>query len=299
MKKRLIFLLIMPLLAVSFLIIIHFKSNNYLFLNKEWINQDKKMIEEILPILYEIPDINSLINKYGFNTLYPPHKKELGLGYSITNFIRYGATTNVNVTVWTNEDNVTINSILNIKSNNKMMKILDEKYNLSIINQSELMYSENEAVIRYKYKNIDLYEKYINDYYNYFQINNNNINIPEEIKNEYEILYNASIYGYKVGFGHVTLKERIALEKILEINDISILLSIIPSTSPEARMYAIEGLFKNRADDILNDNDYTDILNKIIELNCDVTIGRDVIYYGKKINSKEDIYNLINCIIMD
>jgi hypothetical protein len=282
-------------MAISSVIIIYFNSK----LNKEWIKKDEIMIKEILPILYKMPDMDSLLNVYNFNDwiYYKPIKKELGLGYLITNFVRYGAYTTIYVYVLRDENNIAINSIININGNKRAMKLYDKMFELANIQEPEFYYGDRNTGIIYKCVNTDLYEKYINDYRDYFQINNN-IYIPDEIKNEYELLCNARIYGYKTGFdGELIPEERKAFKKILETNNKNILFAIISSPNPEGRMYAIEGLFNNRINDIINENEYEDILEKMAALNCQVRIGwYDVIEY-KNINSREDIYNLINNII--
>ncbi|MDR2597923.1 MAG: hypothetical protein LBC76_11475, partial [Treponema sp.] len=181
-----------------------------------------------------------------------------------------------------------------IYAENNIIKTLDKKYKLSKIKgtEPEFTYLTNITKLRIQHRNIKLYETYIDDYYNYFQINKGII-IPKEIKNDYEILTKGTIYGYRVGFGSVILKEREAFNRIMELNDKNILLAIIASPHSVGRIYAIEGLFKDRIDDIMNKNEYTDILYKIIALNCNVIVGRGCVISKEEINSLEDIKNLI------
>jgi hypothetical protein len=301
MKKRNILIIICSFLVVisAFLVYLNFRKDEkmvYSDKEKEWIDKSIIMIDEILPVFYEMTSIDSLLNDYNFN--YPifvlrGYKSELGLGYTIISLERREALTEVYVSILSDKDNNIINYNINIKGRrNYIMKILDKKFKLSKIKGAKFTYYTNETILRIKHRNKKLYEIYIDDYYNYFQISKDII-IPKEIKSDYETLMKGGIYGHEIGFGNVTLKERKAINKIMELNDKNILLAIIASPYPEGRIYAIEGLFKDRIDDIMNENEYTDILNKIAALNCEVTVGRGCVISTQEINSLESIKNLI------
>jgi hypothetical protein len=294
-------MIIFPLLAITSAVLIYLKLKSSPLenllpstLNKEWINKDVKMMEEILPVLQEMPEFDNLLLIYNSKKelqFLPPHERNKGLGYSTAEFNFYGGYSKIYVYIITDENGKSIYSVAYIRGKKQAMDILDSQFNFENIQGSKFSYLYEEAYIDLRHKNTSLYEKYINDFYGYFQINTD-IYIPDELRTDYETLLNASTYGYIVGFGLVTLEERKAFEKILETNNKDIFLTLIPTPNPQTTMYAIEGLFKNREYDIKNENEYTDILDKIVALNFYVTVGRDSIY-NKIINSKEDIYDLI------
>ena len=299
MKKRNLIIIICSFLIINsvFLVYLNFRKNKELAYSdkeKEWIDKSIIMMDEIRPILYEMTSIDSLLNDYNFSDIGPyARKSELGLGYTSMLLERIGGATKVYVIILSDKNNNIINYIVDIETKNYMMEILNKKFKLSKIKGAEFSYFTTETNLRIKHRNVKLYETYIDDYYNYFQISKDII-IPEKIKKEYEILMGGRIYGNRFGYGDEILEEREAFNKIMELNDKNILLAIIASPHSGGRMYAIEGLFKDRIDDIMNENEYTDILNKIVALNCNVTVGRGcVISSGNQFNSLEDIRNVI------
>jgi hypothetical protein len=301
MKKRLIIITSFSLLVIITAVIIYCnlkKNNNEFFLYKEWLNKelaskDETMIEEIYPLLLGIPTIDQLLNNYNFdNEKEQYRKRELGLGYSRTNFRRRGAYTTIYASILTDKNNNSIESVISIGGEKDIIKILDKKFKLSKIKKSNIDYWTKNTYIDFRYRDKNLYKIFENDYAQYFQINNR-IHIPHKIKTEYEILFNAGMYRYR-GDLYGNNQEREALKKIIEMNDKKILLAILSSHSPGGRMYAIEGLFWNRISDILNENEYTDIFNKIIALNIDVFITYGDVIANKWIKSIEDIYKIIN-----
>jgi len=292
-KKRLIFsICIIISIIIAFIIIFYnFK------INREWLNKDEIMMDEILPLLYEMPNINNLMENYNFkNRIHPMYKRELGLGYSVINLERYGGYTSIFITVLVDENILSFDSIITIRINKRIIKLFEKKYSISSIQNSEVYYGENYSYHIIKHKDMDLYEAFINNFSEYFQINKN-IYIPDEIKNEYRLLtepLNGNVFGYRIGFDGIIPRERIALNKILESNDNNILMGIIASPNPEGRLYAIEGLSKNNINNIINDKEYLNILNKTIELNCPVRVGRYCVISFKKLNSIDDIQYLFN-----
>jgi hypothetical protein len=239
-----------------------------------------------------MPEFGNLFHIYNSkDECLPPYEMNKGLGYSTAEFNFYGGYSAVYVYIISDKNYKSIYSVVNISGKKQAMDILDSQFGLKNIQGSEFYYLSEDAYINFRHKNTSLYEKYINDFYDYFQINTD-IYIPDELKTDYETLLNAATYGYIVGIGLVTLKERKAFEKILETNNKDIFLTLIPTPNSQATMYAIEGLFKNREHDIKNENEYADILDKVVALNFTVNVGRDSIY-NKAINSKEDIYDLI------
>jgi len=299
MRKRLIFLIcIIILIIITFIIIFfNFKINENFEVNREWINKDEIMMDEILPLLYEMPNVNNLMENYNFiNRIHPMHKRELGLGYSIINLERYGGYTSIFITVLVDENINSFDSIITIRINNDIIKLFENKFSKSSIQNSEVYYGKNYLYHIIKHKDMDLYEAFINNFNEYFQINKN-IYIPDEIKNEYRLMtepFNENVFGYRIGFDGIIPRERIALNKILELNDKNILLGIIASPNPEGRLYAIEGLSKNNINNIINDEEYLNILNKIIELNCRIRVGRYCVISFIDINSIDDIQCLFN-----
>jgi hypothetical protein len=290
MKIRNIFIIICSFFVIISAFLVYFN-----FIKNKKIDENLIMIDEILPVFYEMTSIDSLLNDYNFNyPMFYSDKSELGLGYTSVILEHHESAVEVSVYILSNKNNNIINYNTDIYAENNIIKTLDKKYKLSKIKgtKPEFSYYTNKTNLRIKHRNIKLYETYIDDYYNYFQINKDII-IPKEIKNDYEILMKGGIYGYRIGFGGIIPKEREALNRIMELNDKNILLATIASPYSEGRIYAIEGLFKNRIDDIMNENEYTDILNKIIALNCNVTVGKGCVISEEKINSLEDIKNLI------
>jgi hypothetical protein len=300
MKKRYVLFIFFPLLAIISAFVIFFN----LRLNPKWVTEDEAMIEEILPILYDIPNIDILINNFNFkNEFYPyVYKRELGLGYSITNLVRYGGGyTSISIKLLADSNDISYSSKLTIKSNKRVMKRLDKKYKLSDLYESNTYSGQRYSYVTINSKNVRLYDEFINDFNNYFKINTN-INIPDEIVSEYRLLtepFYENVYGYRIGFGGIIPRERKALEKILELNDNNILMAIISSPNPEGRLYAIEGLIENNTDDILYDYKFLDIVDKTIELNCAFSVGRYCVISSKKINSLDEIQKLINDIKID
>jgi len=293
MKKRLIYLIciIISVIIIFFIIFSNFK------INREWLCKDEIMLEEILPLLYEKPNINNLMENYNSkNRIHPMNKRELGLGYSIINLDFYGGYTSIFITSLVDENIHSFDSIITIRINKRIIKLIEEKYNISNIQNSEVYYEGKYSYHIINHKDMDLYEAFINNFNEYFQINKN-INIPDEIKNEYRLMtepFNTNVFGYRIGFNGIIPRERIALNKILELNDKNILMGIIASPNPEGRLYAIEGLSKNNINNIINDKEYLNILNKIIELNCRIRVGRYCVISYIEINSIDDIQNLFN-----
>lgn len=264
-------------------------------INKEWLDKDEIKIKEILPLLYGILNINDFLNNNNFNNaMDKAYKWEYGLGYSRTIFRPSGGYVRIYVSILTDINNNSIESSISIDGKKYVMEILEKKFNLSKIKESNVSYFVEDMVISIRHRNETLYGKFINDYDKYFQINNE-IYIPDEIKTEYEILFNAGMYIYRVGLaGNKFPEEREALEKILEMNNKNILFAILSSYSPQARMYAIEGLFQDRIHDIVKENEYTDILNKIVALETNIRTSYGDVIHETKIYSIEDIYNIIN-----
>jgi hypothetical protein len=305
MKKGRIILITISLLAIISAAIMYFNFKyignsptlpEEITLNKEWINDDEIMIKEILPLLSGVLNIADFLSNNKFNNeREKPYKRELGLGYSRTNFRHYRkGYTDIYVSILTDKNDNSIDSIISIGGNKYAMKIIDKGFDLSSIQEANISYYTHDTFIDIRHRNTILYKTFVNDYAQYFQINNE-IFIPDEIKPEYEILFNAGMYIYRCGFpGDKFPKEREALAKILEMNNTNILLALLSSPSSQGRMYAIEGLFINRINDIINENEYTDILNKIIALNASVSISWGDVIHHTYINSIEYIYKIIN-----
>jgi hypothetical protein len=304
MKRKYLVLTVVFTLAIISAVIMYFSFKNSsgspalpeeLILNKDWTSEDEITINEIVPLLKEMLNINDFLNSPNFNNQRNRiDKREFGLGYSRTNFGPSGRYLKIYVSILTDKNNNSIESYIDIGGRKNLMEKLDKKYNLLNIQEASITYLYENAYIDIRNKNINLYEAFVNDYAQYFQINSK-IYIPEELKTEYETLFNAGMYTYRVGtMGNKVPKEREALEKILEMNNKDILFSIISSPKPEARLYAIEGLFRDRINDIINENEYADILNKIIALKTNVTLTWGDVIHHTWIQSTDDIYKMIN-----
>lgn len=137
----------------------------------------------------------------------------------------------------------------------------------------------------YKYEDELNYEKY-NDYKKEIVGECKAVVIPQEYKEYYDRLYSVdecepwpNIYGYAYGIAGAKPDGRIAMEKLLKLNDKDIFISLLKGDNPAGRIYAAEGLLR-----LENSKENVDLINQIFS-----TLVRNGIRYTTS----------NGCIIMD
>jgi hypothetical protein len=139
---------------------------------------------------------------------------------------------------------------------------------------------------KYRYENDLNYEKY-NDYKKEIVGECKAVVIPQEYKEYYDRLYSvdeceplsSNIYGYAYGIAGAKPDGRIAMEKLLKLNDKDIFISLLKGDHPAGRIYAAEGLLR-----LENSKENVDLINQIFS-----TLVRNGIRYT----------TANGCIIMD
>lgn len=138
---------------------------------------------------------------------------------------------------------------------------------------------------KYRYENDLNYEKY-NDYKKEIVGECKAVVIPQEYKEYYDRLYSVdecepwpNIYGYAYGIAGAKPDGRIAMEKLLKLNDKDIFISLLKGDHPAGRIYAAEGLLR-----LENSKENVDLINQIFS-----TLVRNGIRYTTS----------NGCIIMD
>lgn len=117
----------------------------------------------------------------------------------------------------------------------------------------------------YKYEDELNYEKY-NDYKKEIVGECKAVVIPQEYKEYYDCLYSvdeceplsSNIYGYAYGIAGTKPDGRIAMEKLLKLNDKDIFISLLKGDHPAGRIYAAEGLLR-----LENSKENVDLINQI------------------------------------
>lgn len=139
----------------------------------------------------------------------------------------------------------------------------------------------------YRYENDLNYEKY-KSYKKEIVGECEAVVIPQEYKEYYDCLYKtdddcepggSNIYGYSYGIAGAKPDGRIAMEKLLKLNDKDIFISLLKGDHPAGRIYAAEGLLR-----LENSKENVDLINQIFS-----TLVRNGIRYTTS----------HGCIIMD
>jgi hypothetical protein len=119
----------------------------------------------------------------------------------------------------------------------------------------------------------------------------NEIEIPEALHEYYNLLTDPfnDLCFMRYGFFDDEIKERIALEKIVDADDTEIIKHIIASPNPEGRMYGIEILLENGLNEENNK-----IINKFIELKIPIIAVYGDIAKNIIVNTYEKILEAVN-----
>ncbi len=120
--------------------------------------------------------------------------------------------------------------------------------------------------------------------------------VPTELKQDYDQLTNPLVdgaYAKTVGYGNATPRQRLALQRILDLGRRDLLEAIAASPSPEGRMYAVEALCPEDADWADAGGACTRTMSKIAELQAAVRVCWGDICFQEPISSVPDGRDLI------
>lgn len=126
----------------------------------------------------------------------------------------------------------------------------------------------------YRFESNKVKEKILKQVHDYFQ-NYNNIEIPNDLKESYDLLMNPVIfYDYGVDKCYANKIEptgRKAINQLFKNNRIDLIKNVLRSPNTEARIYALEVLFFSR-----NMNKYdAEVMNKIEKLPFMISVCKD------------------------
>lgn len=237
-------------------------------LNPEWLIKDTE----------NFISLSEYINKGDFNfesftneviNLSISNRKLLWPKYKSFSMVQSGGHTSNWITI--NTMNNTI-FYMKVYINNADADILNHiaKNNIYISNELKtkwkLMKSKNSNCSVYEYTNDSLrkqFQKKVNSYLG----NLDNVDPGKDLKESYDLLVNSSsfyIYNLKSYDKNITLKERIAIEKIIDAGRIDLIKNIIKGYNPEGRAYGIEAILRlNSGNKVKISFDVYDLLSKI------------------------------------
>jgi hypothetical protein len=240
-------------------------------LNKDWLNKDLKIFKNILHLLetdeinlYTIEQIEGILVSEGY--IYG----NLGLGYRVQTFVKPGGYSRFTIRILLDQNNIIIKHRITITTYTFVMEDIEQEINiLPILSQFNTEIIDRDH-IRLVLENIKE-EQYLimqNIFFNYFGVSGN-IQIPYNLYNDYLLLmdpFNEDYYGFISGSRHIVPRSRIAIENIKNENNYDLLMLIMASPNPTARIYAIETISNGNIENIIDYDIYLDIINKLIKL---------------------------------
>jgi len=256
-------------------------------LNKEWLDKDREIFKNTLPVLEKDDfDLDTLKKIKGIKV--SSGNGNLGLGYKKTAYYHSGGYTSVSIKMLLDPENKIIKHRITVSGNLDAFNVLDKDYNLyAALNNYKKDTGYNRIKLISEKTDGELFSKMITCFNEYFGINEK-INIPDSIFKEYSILidpFDEDVYGHIVGLGGSVPRSRSAIEKIKLLKNKNILMLIMASPNPTGRMYAIEAISGGKIDNIKKNKEYSDMLEKIFKLKIPITAGSGCIITDITIDS--------------
>jgi len=260
-------------------------------LNKEWLDKDRQIFTSTLSVLEKGEfDLKTLKNIKGIKV--SNETGNLGLGYKRTAYFHNGGYTSVSFRLLLDPDNNIIKHRITVSGNLDAFNVLDKEYQLyAALNKYIKGTYDNRIYLASEKTDDELFSKMIICFNEYFGINEK-IDIPKNIYGDYSALidpFDKDIYGHAVGLGGSVPGNRSAIERIKIEKNKDVLKLIMASPSPTGRIYAIEAISGGKIDNIINNKEYSYMLNKLIQLKIPIEAGSGCIITDIKIDSYKKI----------
>jgi hypothetical protein len=260
-------------------------------LNKEWLDKDRRIFDSTLPVLEKGEfDLNILKNIKGIKV--SNENRNLGLGYKRTAYYHNGGYTAVVFKLLLDPDNNIIKHRITISGNLEAFNVLDKEFQLyAALDKYKKETYANRISFKSEKTDGELFSKMIICFNEYFGIKEK-INIPQNIYSDYSVLidpFDEDIYGFLVGLGGSVPGGRSAIERIKIEKNKDILKLIMASPNPTGRIYAIEAISGGKINNIIKDNEYSYMLNKLIKLKIPIDAGSGCIITSITIDSYKKV----------